>query len=335
VIGTSSGNLALWDLRYGLLVRHWQVSEAAITVIAGHPARGKGKWVVVASQMQSSDPTQPVTIMISVDLSTGEITERFQTTSSTSSAGSTGSKAEKVPPDYLESASAVESPAYAIEKLLADRPEIHLPKADTNIQGQYHATSSIQAIHPLEILAGDASFSNSTDLSPVQETFETAHGQEKPAALPAGIILTVSQDRIVRLWNLGQPAQSLVVSGAGKDANKRYRHVWLSVVIALAPFLTCVSPTCRHIRESDGAISYIESPYRAQEVRQPQSRVSRKLAEEQQTSAIPSGTSTASVTRPHLHETTAVLPFTTPFSNALMIATADAGGVVKVWKVEG
>jgi phosphoinositide-3-kinase regulatory subunit 4 len=337
VIGTSSGNLALWDLRYGLLVRHWQVSEAAVTVIAGHPARGRGKWVVVASQMRSSESagSQPVTIMISVDLSTGEITERFQTTTSTSSAASTGSKAKKVPPDYLESAPAVETPAYAIEKLLADRPEIQLPKINTNDQHQHHATCSIQAIHPLEILAGDTSFSNSTDLSPVQETFETTHGQERPAALPAGIILTVSQDRIVRLWNLGQPAQSLVVSGAGKDANKRYRHVWLSEYNALAPFLICRVPTCRHIRGSDGAISYIESPYRAQEVRQPQSRVSRKLAEEEQTSAIPSGTSTASVTRPHLHETTAVLPFTTPFSNALMIATADAGGVVKVWKVEG
>jgi phosphoinositide-3-kinase regulatory subunit 4 len=327
----------LWDLRYGLLVRHWQISEAAVTVIAGHPARGKGKWVVVASQMRSSEPagSQPVTIMISVDLSTGEITERFQTTTSISSAASTRSKAEKVPPDYLESAPAVETPAFAIEKLLADRPEIQLPKINTNDQDQHQATCSIQAIHSLELLAGDTSFSNSTDLSPVQETFETAHGQEKPAALPAGIILTVSQDRIVRLWNLGRPAQSLVVSGAGKDANKRYRHVWLFPFIALAPFLTYVSPACRHIRESDGATSYIESPYRAQEVRQPQSRVSRKLAEEQQTSAVPSGTSTATVTRPHLHEITAVLPFTTPFSNALMIATADAGGVVKVWKVEG
>lgn len=70
------------------------------------------------------------------------------------------------------------------------------------------------------------------------------------------------------------------------------------------------------------------------ESRQSQSRISRKLAEEEQAKAQPSNNTTASVAKPHLHETTAVLPFTTPFSNALMIATADAGGVVKVWKVE-
>jgi hypothetical protein len=31
---------------------------------------------------------------------------------------------------------------------------------------------------------------------------------------------------------------------------------------------------------------------------------------------------------------TAILPFSSPFSNAMMIATADAAGIIKIWKVE-
>jgi phosphoinositide-3-kinase regulatory subunit 4 len=226
VIGTSSGNLALWDLRYGLLIRHWQVSQSVIQVIAGHPARGKGKWVIVASRMHSSDQvdTQAVTIMVSVDLSNGEIVERFQTTTSTTLTASTGLSTEKAQPVYLDSGSNLETPAHAIETLLADRTRIDLPAVTRNDDGQYHVTSSVRAIHALEVSPGDTPFTNNTDLSPVHESFDVAHGQEKPTTLPGGLILTVSQDRIVRLWNLGQPAQSLVVSGAGKDANKRYRY---------------------------------------------------------------------------------------------------------------
>jgi hypothetical protein len=90
----------------------------------------------------------------------------------------------------------------------------------------------------------------------------------------------------------------------------------------------------RYIRTAGGVSSYMELPPRQQDTKTFQSRVTRKLAEDQPVVA-PSGVQNASLSKPHLHELTAVLPFSTPFSNALMISTADAAGVIKIWKVEG
>ena len=231
LIGTSSGSLALWDLRYGLMVRHWQISQTGIEVIAPHPARGKGKWVVVASQVTPSDRSEieTATIMVSVDLSNGEVVERFQTTSSTSSTAPAGFENEKGYQAYLNSDPTLDSPARAVEAILAGKRDTESIKMLKTADVQNSAASTVRAIHAVEISPGDTSFSNNTDLSPVHESFDVSHGQERHTQLPGGFILTVSRDRIVRLWNLGHPAQSLVVSGAGRDANKRYRCGRLAV----------------------------------------------------------------------------------------------------------
>lgn len=224
-MGTSSGHLCLWDLRYGLLVRQWQVSQTAIQVIAGHPVRGKGKWVIVASEIQypNRNEVDVSTLMVSIDLSNGEIVERFQTTASSSSSTSAGSETEKTHQAYLDSSSALGTPAQAVEALLASRERIDLGFLDKPADTQYGSASSVRAIHTMEAPPGDTGF-GSKELSPVHESFDSSHGQEKGPPLPGGLILSVSQDRIVRLWNLGQPTQSLVVSGAGKDSSKRYRY---------------------------------------------------------------------------------------------------------------
>lgn len=89
----------------------------------------------------------------------------------------------------------------------------------------------------------------------------------------------------------------------------------------------------RYLRGNAGAPTYLELPMRQDESRVPQSRVARSLAEDQPTAAT-NGAHVASLSKPHLHEVTAILPFTSPFSNAMLIASADAAGIIKIWKVE-
>jgi hypothetical protein len=66
----------------------------------------------------------------------------------------------------------------------------------------------------------------------------------------------------------------------------------------------------------------------------PASRAVRKLAEEQSVSSSHPSQQATSISKPHLQEITAIMTFETPFSPALMIASADAAGAIKVWKVE-
>lgn len=66
-MGTSAGVLALWDLRFGLLLRTWSVNRAGagdlrrIHQIAIHPGKDKGRWIVVAVEDETASPEEEAT----------------------------------------------------------------------------------------------------------------------------------------------------------------------------------------------------------------------------------------------------------------------------------
>jgi phosphoinositide-3-kinase regulatory subunit 4 len=223
VVGTSLGYLVLWDLRYSLQVRKWRVSQKPIQVIAGHPARGNGKWIIFSTEGEQypSVEGEPRVLMSGFDLSNGEIVEHFQTGtfSGTSAALNTASSSS------LDAAVEDETAAHTIEALLSGLQTPVLAKAKV-LEEHNLSTPSIRAIHTMHILQ-EAGYSASNDLSPVHETFDPGDEVNKVSSAGgsavSGIVLSASSDRIVRLWNLGRPSESLVVSAAGKDANKRFK----------------------------------------------------------------------------------------------------------------
>lgn len=65
------------------------------------------------------------------------------------------------------------------------------------------------------------------------------------------------------------------------------------------------------------------------------SRAVRKLAEDQPKSTNSAALGYAhAVTKPHLDGITALTTFETPYSGALMIASGDRSGVIKVWRLD-
>ena len=161
--------------------------------------------------------------MTSIDLSNGEIVERFQT--SASAAGHTMSgTAESL--SFLDTQAESETAAQTIEELLSCSSPIS-PKLSQSRHPDWPPASTVRAMHMMEV-SKDPIFPRNMDLSPVQESFDGNTGIDKVLSSPAeqgvsGMILTASSDRIVRLWDLGRPSESLVVSGAGKEANKRFK----------------------------------------------------------------------------------------------------------------
>ena len=223
--GTSSGHLALWDLRYGLLIRQWRIAKTGISTISGHPARGNGKWIIIASEgdRRSQTAEHTYTLMTSIDLSNGEVVERFQTSNSTVAA--TGSDAPGSL-SFLDAPAETSTAAQTIEELLECNKSTDEQLSESR-NPEWPSASSVRAIHVMG-MAKDSAFPGTVDLSPVQESFDGSTTIDQSTATPvgqgvSGIILTASSDRIVRLWNLGRPSESLVVSGAGKQANKRFK----------------------------------------------------------------------------------------------------------------
>lgn len=87
----------------------------------------------------------------------------------------------------------------------------------------------------------------------------------------------------------------------------------------------------------DGTIVHSELPPRQPETRQNMSsRAVRKLAEEQpRSSSTINGMGYAhSIAKPHLDGITALTTFETPYSPAMMIASGDRSGVIKVWRID-
>lgn len=93
----------------------------------------------------------------------------------------------------------------------------------------------------------------------------------------------------------------------------------------------------RYIQQAGNIHAYLELPYKAP-VSGPRSRAARTLAAEEGPTGGGTDGSTLShlsnISKPHLQEITAVTTFSTPYSPAMMIATADAAGVIKIWKVD-
>lgn len=54
IVGTLSGYLSLWDLRFGLLLQSWKIDDSplgsAVTSCVVHRTRGRGKWVLVTHE---------------------------------------------------------------------------------------------------------------------------------------------------------------------------------------------------------------------------------------------------------------------------------------------
>ena len=72
IVGTDLGILSLWDLRFGLLLKSWRAS-GPITACQTHPARGRGRWIMVSTIREDKGPIVEV-----YDVETAKLMEAFE-----------------------------------------------------------------------------------------------------------------------------------------------------------------------------------------------------------------------------------------------------------------
>ncbi|KAL4253381.1 Serine/threonine-protein kinase Vps15-like protein [Abortiporus biennis] len=311
VCGTSTGVLSLWDLRFGVLIKSWKVKAASrgkslkIHQCVVHPTKGRGKWILVAMEQEStgfdtgSEISAKLVPMVEVwDIESTKLVEKFCTRTTS------GTPDTVLEPELVSGEDAEISPADAIAALVQARQEGNINYSATRRRSNTQAirtsregllvspSSSVRAIIVGTDFAGHGA---------VHRTAMADQATTRPSA--RGFMVTGSEDHRLRFWDFGRVDKCMVLSGPEGDVDK---------------------PTYSAVRSSSGeASTYIETWMNmgASHSNRPAQRLS--LINHGQQHLL----------RSHQDTITSLLSLESPFRGG--IVSGDRAGVLKVWRVEG
>ncbi|KAG5639727.1 hypothetical protein H0H81_000007 [Sphagnurus paluster] len=307
VVGTSTGVLTLWDRRFGLLLRSWHVGVAStgrsvrIHQCVVHPSKGKGKWVMVSMESSRRAADRSYTNLVEVwDIEKAVLMETFLTR--------TGSSAETVAePHELAGVDADSSPASAIAALVRSRQTGGDLKLDNTPRLSSRSASRDTNANILTTPAPDIR----TFIVGLDFGGHTTHkadfgelGVDTSSTRNAGrgFMISGSEDRKLRLWDLAKLERTTILSGLELDA-ERPSYQAFSTGTASTYAETWPPPS------SSGGQS-----------NRPPQRMS-LITHSQQ-----------SLLKSHQDVITALASIESPFRGG--IVSGDRAGVVKVWRVE-
>jgi phosphoinositide-3-kinase regulatory subunit 4 len=193
IVGTTTGTLSIWDLRFGLIVKSWKVN-GRISALQLHPARGKGLWLCVSTVRADAD-----TPLVNVyDIESSKLVEVYEVRATKPSSTS----AEPV----LEH-EVITTKAELIAGLAANE-EVQ-PTIDIS-------TEPIPSV--LAIMVGHTFAS----LATATPEIGLLSGPDRPAN--PGWMVTAGDDRVVRYWDLVKTQESFIVCGSQKERDVTFKQ---------------------------------------------------------------------------------------------------------------
>ncbi|KAJ7715595.1 hypothetical protein DFH07DRAFT_862734 [Mycena maculata] len=301
VVGTSTGVLTLWDRRFGLLLKSWHVGVAStgrfvrIHQCVVHPSKGRGKWVMVTVEASKRTTDRTVTNLVEVwDIEKAVLVETFITR--------TSGETEPLPEPYeLTGVDADISPAAAIAALVHSRQSA-VDAAGKRPRPSSQSTFQDELLPPpapdVRALVVGLDFGGPTgvhrsdmaDAGP-----DSAHGRR-------GFMVTGSEDRKLRLWDLSKLERTTVLSGLESE-NER------------PSFSSSSSSTASTYMET-----WPSSSASGGQSNRPAQRMS-LITHNQQ-----------NLLKSHQDVITALACIDSPFRGG--IVSGDRAGVIKIWRVE-
>ncbi|TFL03877.1 hypothetical protein BDV98DRAFT_525538, partial [Pterulicium gracile] len=206
IVGTSAGVLNMWDRRFGLLLRSWHVGTtnsgrlARVHQCVVHPTKGKGKWVMVTSDL--SDFVSSTQTLVEVwDIEKATLIERFVTRKAESK---DEPLEDPAPTTSVEAETSISS---AIEALVRSR---QAPEESRNPQalGPTQLATSTPAPTVRAVAAG-VDFGGHTFASRADNRDATGSQSQ----LRRGFMVSGSDDRKITLWDLAKLERTTVLSG--------------------------------------------------------------------------------------------------------------------------
>lgn len=240
VVGTSTGVLTLWDKRFGILLKSWQAGRTDIGTRTGrihqlvvHPTKGRGKWIMVSvetSRKGSQRNGASATIIEVWDIEKTVLVESFVSRVGSSSDLAVEEENNTPQNDFtLGVEVSTASPAEVIAALVRAR------------QGTNEAERRALLRNPLfvndEMVPPPAPDVRAMAVGVDFGGFATSHRSEfgefvmegasqRSSNNSKGFVVTGSEDRRLRLWDLGKAERTTILSGLDTDHEKpSYRYV--------------------------------------------------------------------------------------------------------------
>lgn len=228
VVGTAGGTLTLWDLRFGILLRHWSVGQRRVYQVAVHPTKGKGRWVIVTMEedaVEDEVSKRHGSLVAEVwDIDLGTKVEEFRVVASGQAQGtssrSTGVFSGGEQMDFSMREASL-NPASAIESLLAAPAVVAKPRARLLAPVGASPSSDVPVpsaeLRPSRpgvrtfVLGVDYSHQNDQRVGPAGSA--SVPSKEGDWNRDAGYLMTGGEDRKVRFWDLESIEKSTIVSG--------------------------------------------------------------------------------------------------------------------------
>jgi len=294
VIGTSIGVLSLWDLRFGLHLRSWHSrgmsgSKSRIHQIVIHPTKGHGKWIMVAVETSRRSTDRISSPIIEVwDIESAVLIETFMTRTVVSSTAEPTQE-----PQEITGLEAESGPAAAIAALVRSREG--LSTSAERRGGDEFIPPPVPDIRAM-LVGIDFGGHGLHRLD-----FANQEGASAMRSVSRGFMITGSEDRKIRLWDLSTLPRTSILSGVEADYE---RPSYNSIATGKA--------AC-HVETWPAASGNHNN--------RPAQRIS-LITQSQQT-----------LLKSHLDVITALACIDSPFRGGII--SADRAGVIKVWRVEG
>ncbi|KAG2366341.1 hypothetical protein BDR07DRAFT_1606901 [Suillus spraguei] len=305
LVGTAMGVLSLWDRRFGLLVKSWQIGKtssgksARVNECIIHPTKGKGSWVIVAVESwKGGSESSPINLIEVWDIKNGVLVESYMTRT-------TSTPTECVPaPVETSAVEASQSPAAAIAALVNARYPGGTTHGNTSKNaGPSQRDEALPApSHDIRAIVAGIDFGHSgMHRSEIVDLLVDAPASSRNSR---GFMVTGSEDRRIRLWDLSKLERTSVVAGPESEYER---------------------PSYSTVRATDGSpyVSNIEtwahSSSSASQSNRPPQRMS-MITHNQQ-----------NLLKSHQDVVTCLACIDSPFRGG--IVSADRAGVIKVWRV--
>lgn len=221
--------MTLWDLRFGLLLKSWRAGGQStsgrksprVYHCAMHPTKGKGRWVVLALESQT-DASAETSVLLEVwDVEKAMLVETY-VTQHPDAAG------KPVPmPIKPATAESETSPADAIAALVRARQQsadVFVRRAQGGVQDVVTKPSTDVRALLVGLDFGGNTSSQRADVVDLSTDFAPRSKSHR------GFMISGSEDRRIRLWDLAKTERSVVLSGTQPEEKPSYMCVFNTTI---------------------------------------------------------------------------------------------------------
>ncbi|KAI9511419.1 ARM repeat-containing protein, partial [Russula earlei] len=305
VTGTASGVLTLWDIRFGLIIKTWKAVSAVtsgscrIHQCVVHPCRGKGRWIIVAVETSQSTSQNDPSILLEVwDVETTRLVETYGTRTTSKASANLEEPQDR-------SGGATEPTAAAAIATLVRTRQHGVGTQRTRFSSTEPQTREAVANGPYLDIHGLVVGHEFGGHSTIHRSAGSSLNSEGYSTGGRGFMVSGSEDRKLRLWDLGKLERTTILSG-GELENEKPSYSSIS---------SSTGSTTSHVE------TWMTSAQSSSQQNRPPQRMT-LLTNSQQ-----------NLLRPHQDTITALACIDSPFRCG--IVSGDRAGGMKVWRVDG